>query len=190
MTGYEKDVGAKLRAFRKKNNLSLNDLARKTGIAASNLSSIELGKTSPTLGTLIRIAEAFDLRVGAFLDDVLYEKAYLCSHSARGFQEETSSTARIRQISPDIPQVTMHAKVIDVKNPSHKISVNHEEADRFLYCLHGEVSVLVDEDVFEIEAGDSVYVLPVASVEVHARGQADAQVLVIAGINRFHSTGT
>ena len=53
------NLGANIRASRNKRKMSLTELSEKTGIAASNLSSIELGKSSPTLNTLVKIAAAF-----------------------------------------------------------------------------------------------------------------------------------
>ena len=47
----EVNIGAKIRWYRKRKNISLAQLSAVTGIAASNLSSIELNKTSPTLNT-------------------------------------------------------------------------------------------------------------------------------------------
>jgi transcriptional regulator with XRE-family HTH domain len=70
MSSSEIHVAEQIRAFRKKKKLSLTDLSKLTGIAASNLSSIELGKSSPTLNTLVKIASAFHLRAGLFLDEV------------------------------------------------------------------------------------------------------------------------
>ncbi|MBM4328793.1 MAG: helix-turn-helix transcriptional regulator, partial [Deltaproteobacteria bacterium] len=68
-------VGPNIRELRKRKGLSLPKLAKLTGIAASNLSSLELNKSSPTLNTLVRIAAAFNMKLGAFLDEVVYEKA-------------------------------------------------------------------------------------------------------------------
>ncbi len=44
MSSSEIHVGEQIRAFRKKKKLSLTDLSKITGIAASNLSSIETGQ--------------------------------------------------------------------------------------------------------------------------------------------------
>lgn len=187
---YEKDVGSRLRVFRKKNNLSLNDLARKTGIAASNLSSIELSKTSPTLTTLVRIAEAFDLRVGAFLDDVLYEKAYFCSHSGDTGRETISENAFFRRISPGIPQISMDARVLTVKTGASRISLNDEDTDRLLYCVEEKVRVSVDGETFDLEAGDSLYVLPGAAVTIRPHDGPDARLLVVESLSPHHGGGT
>lgn len=190
MSHYEKEVGSRLRAFRKKNNLSLNDLARKTGIAASNLSSIELSKTSPTLTTLIRIAEAFNLRVGAFLDDVLYEKAYFCSHSGDTGREFISETAFFRRISPDVPQISMDARVLTVKTEPSDVPLSNQDADRLLYCIEGKLSISVDREIFDLEEGDSVYVLPGASVTVRPHEGLEARLLVVEGFSRHYEAGT
>ncbi len=179
-----------MRTFRKKNDLSLNDLARKTGIAASNLSSIELSKTSPTLTTLIRIAEAFNLRVGAFLDDVLYEKAYFCSHSGETGREAVSETSFFRRISPEVPQLSMAARVFTLKEGSSDISLNGKDTDRLLYCVEGKVRVSVDREIFDMEAGDSVYVLPGASVTVRSHEGPDARLLVVESLSQHYGAGT
>ncbi len=74
MNQSEIDAGAKIRSYRKRKGLSLTRLSEITGIAASNLSSLELNKTSPTLQTLARIADAFDVKISEFLDEIFYRK--------------------------------------------------------------------------------------------------------------------
>lgn len=69
MAQLDWDVGSKIRIFRLRKKISLNELSRMTGIAVSNLSSMELGKSSPTLSTLVKIADAFEVRAGVFLDE-------------------------------------------------------------------------------------------------------------------------
>ena len=190
MTVHEKDVGSRLRIFRKKNNFSLNDLARKTGIAASNLSSIELSKTSPTLSTLVKIAEAFDLRVGAFLDDVLYEKAHFFSRADDTSWEPIAENALSRRISPDVPQIFLDARILLVKHGSPKIPLDKNDADRLMYCVEEGVSITVDGDVFDLNTGDSVYVLAGAAVTVRSHEGPDARLLVVESLNRLYGAGT
>lgn len=53
-----KRVGERLKALRSKQNLSVRDLAEKTGINISNISRIENGKISSTIDVLDRLAQA------------------------------------------------------------------------------------------------------------------------------------
>ncbi len=51
-------VNTRLRALRESRGLTLDDLSRLTGIASSNLSQIETGKTDPRWSTIMRILDA------------------------------------------------------------------------------------------------------------------------------------
>lgn len=53
----------KLREFRKSADLTLSDLARRSGLAASTLSKIENGQMSPTYDTLHALAEGLDIDI-------------------------------------------------------------------------------------------------------------------------------
>jgi rhodanese-related sulfurtransferase/transcriptional regulator with XRE-family HTH domain len=60
-------VGDNLRALRTTRNLSLDVLARLTGLARSLLGQIELGTTSPSVGVVWKLARAFDVPFSAML---------------------------------------------------------------------------------------------------------------------------
>lgn len=59
---YEQLAG-ELRAIRKANGLTLDDVSRKTGIHKGNLSNIENGKRNFTVESLLAIAEAIGAEV-------------------------------------------------------------------------------------------------------------------------------
>jgi XRE family transcriptional regulator, regulator of sulfur utilization len=60
-------IGARVKALREAANLSLRDLAARTGVSAPMLSQVERGETSPTLTVAARIAAGLDLRLSQFL---------------------------------------------------------------------------------------------------------------------------
>lgn len=51
-------IGAKLRAVRQAKQMTLHDLAQRTGLSSSMLSLLERGKTAPSIGTLVAIGSA------------------------------------------------------------------------------------------------------------------------------------
>jgi transcriptional regulator with XRE-family HTH domain len=65
----DKRVGERIRAFREKQNLTLADLAGRTGLDESFLSAVETEDLYPSLGPLLKIARALGVRLGTFLDD-------------------------------------------------------------------------------------------------------------------------
>jgi rhodanese-related sulfurtransferase/transcriptional regulator with XRE-family HTH domain len=65
--GLEAIVGVNLRALRTERSLSLDDLARLTGLSRTLLGQIELGKTAPSVNVVWKIARAFDVHFAALL---------------------------------------------------------------------------------------------------------------------------
>lgn len=63
------DVGRRIRATRKEQGLSLQELSLLTGISAPALSLIETAKRDVRLTTLAKIASALRSRPSAFLED-------------------------------------------------------------------------------------------------------------------------
>jgi transcriptional regulator with XRE-family HTH domain len=63
------DVGHRIRETRAALGLSLEQLARLTGISAPALSLIETGKRDPRLTTLTRIADALRVAPATFIAD-------------------------------------------------------------------------------------------------------------------------
>jgi transcriptional regulator with XRE-family HTH domain len=60
-------LGARVRALREAMDLSLRDLADRSGVSAPMLSQVERGETSPTLQIAHRIAHGLELRLSQLL---------------------------------------------------------------------------------------------------------------------------
>ncbi len=69
LTGAETQngVGSRIRALREAMDLSLRDLAVRSGVSAPMLSQVERGETSPTLHVATRIASGLELRLSQLL---------------------------------------------------------------------------------------------------------------------------
>jgi transcriptional regulator with XRE-family HTH domain len=60
-------IGARVKALREASDLSLRDLAARSGVSAPMLSQVERGETSPTLTVAARIAAGLELRLSQLL---------------------------------------------------------------------------------------------------------------------------
>ncbi len=173
------DVGACIRAYRKNTKLSLKQLSDLTGIAASNLSAIELNKSSPTLSTLLKIADAFGVKVGAFLDEAIYAPAYLCKRrDTDRTGEGTVEHSRI-SLTGHIPLCEVQVSLLTLKNTRKPTPVGPDHKDKFLYCLRGGVNISVNDEVFALSPGDALYVVAGSRTVVHPQGPDQAELLDI-----------
>src|SRR5512134_3497085 len=60
------NVGGRLRELRESRGISMRTLATRSGLSANALSMIERGKTSPSVSTLYKLADALGIAITAF----------------------------------------------------------------------------------------------------------------------------
>lgn len=63
------NIGQIIKTNREQQNLSMNELARRAGVAQSGLSEIEAGKRQPTFDILERIVAAFNMTLVEFFSN-------------------------------------------------------------------------------------------------------------------------
>src|SRR5579862_3597322 len=64
-------IGARVRDERLRQKIGVRELARRVGVSASLISQVELGKASPSVGTLYAIVN----ELGLSLDELLLERS-------------------------------------------------------------------------------------------------------------------
>ena len=62
-------VGSKIKSVRESKNISVEEIAERSGLSIQQIVSIESDQNLPSLGPLIKIARALGVRLGTFLDD-------------------------------------------------------------------------------------------------------------------------
>jgi len=68
-------IGARIAFLRRQQAISLEDLARKSGLTKSFLSKLERGLSVPSISTAMALAESFDLTVGQLMGEQQYDDA-------------------------------------------------------------------------------------------------------------------
>ncbi len=164
--------------------MSLIELSDKTGIAASNLSSIELGKSFPTLNTLMKIAAAFEMKAGIFLDEILYKKIVKCPKGLGRKLPMDSKKVSVESLTSGVALSRMESTIISL-DPSAAINpADQIDSDRFVYCLSGEITILVADEENFLQAGDSLYIMPEVDARLENRGWREASALVVTLTDR------
>ena len=64
-----KIIGEKIKALRTAQEITLEELAERTGLSKEQIESIEQNINIPSLAPLVKIARALGVRLGTFLDD-------------------------------------------------------------------------------------------------------------------------
>jgi transcriptional regulator with XRE-family HTH domain len=146
----------RLRALRESRGLSLRGLAEASGLSPNALSLIERNRVSPSVSTLNRVALALEVPITAFFETsaarrtVVYVKGAERTRVAfsRGLLEALGGESFTGRAEP------FHL-TLETGGSSGRGSVVHT-GDEFVICLRGTLEYTVENDVYTLEAGDSL----------------------------------
>jgi transcriptional regulator with XRE-family HTH domain len=152
-------IGSRIRALREGMDLSLRDLAARSGVSAPMLSQVERGQTSPTLALAERIAAGLDLNLSQLLR--LDERAHVVVTRAGERRARRRRGHRTEELTPPLPgqraDVSLHALEPGAATGQPGDPPLHEPGAReTAVVLSGSVVLLLDDQRHELVAGDSV----------------------------------
>src|SRR4051812_9967332 len=97
-------VGTRIRALREAMDLSLRDLADRSGVSAPMLSQVERGETSPTLAIAAKIAAGLELTLSQLLRlDEGGQVAIVRASERRPGTSDPASGHRAEILTPPLP---------------------------------------------------------------------------------------
>ena len=150
------DVGIRLRQLREERGLSIRALARQSGLSANALSLIERGRSSPSVSTLYKVATAMGVAITTFfqtapeLHDVVHLKAGERTRVpfTRGLVEGLGGERFSGRVEPFALTLENGAN----SGPQPIVHTGHE----FVLCLRGQLEYQVEDEIFLLEAGDTL----------------------------------
>lgn len=149
-------IGKRIRTRRRSENLSLEQVAKRTGLSIGYLSNLEREQTSPTFENLIRICSAIGVSVVELISsslefdpvvkngtgEMLYSRDYHC---------EARYTTDTR-----VPQ-EMTGLCLTVTGSQKEESHGHD-VDEFGIIVKGSVVFILDGVTHVLNEGDAIYV--------------------------------
>jgi len=152
-------IGAKLKALREKDNLSLRDLAEKVGLSASFLSQLELGQVSPSIASLENIANLLNVNITYFFDDQTRPDSVVMRKDERKKIFSKTSKAVIQPLAHELSKKKIEPFMLTLdtggESGEHPYSSHHGE--EFGIVIRGKVKFILEDKKYLLEDGDSVY---------------------------------
>ena len=152
-------VGPRVRTLREAMDLSLRDLAERSGVSAPMLSQVERGETSPTLQVAARIAAGLDLRLSQLLR--LDEDGIVTVVRREERRRGGADGHGYEILTPPLPgqraEVSRHTLAPGASTGGPGDPPMHEPGSRETAVVQaGEVALHVDGARHELRTGDAV----------------------------------
>jgi transcriptional regulator with XRE-family HTH domain len=154
-------VGTRVRALREGMDLSLRDLAERSGVSAQMLSQVERGETSPTLAVASRIASGLELTLSQLLrlDEGGAVSIVRAGERLRG--GATQRGHRYEVLTPPLPgqraELSFHVLAPGASTGGPGDPPMHEPGARETAVVaEGRVTLVCDGAAHELGEGDAV----------------------------------
>jgi len=153
-------IGPRLRALREGMDLSLRDLAERTGVSAPMLSQVERGETSPTLAVAHRIAAGLDLSLSQLLRlDEGPPVSVVRGDDAKPGRERRGHRTEV--LTPPLPgqraELSRHTLEPGAATGDPQDPPLHEPGAREIAHVEaGTLALCIDDERHELHAGDTV----------------------------------
>ena len=155
------DIGPRVRALREAMDLSLRDLAERSGVSAPMLSQVERGETSPTLAVAARIARGLELRLSQLLRLDEGGAVSVVRAADRRPGPDGRRGHRYEVLTPPLPgqraELSRHVLAPGASTGGPDDPPIHEPGSREVALVDaGAVVLHIDGERHALEAGDTV----------------------------------
>ena len=159
----EMAIGRELRAHRRKQEITVAELASKTGLSIGMLSKIENGNTSPSLTTLQTLANALRVPITGFFRRFEESREFMHTKSGEGVEMERAGTRAGHQynllghIGSNGSGVIVEPYLITLSTPSDTFPTFQHGGIETIYMLEGAVDYRHGEEVVPLRPGDTLF---------------------------------
>jgi transcriptional regulator with XRE-family HTH domain len=154
----KKIIGKKLKATRLKNDLTIQEVAKSSGVSSNMISRIERGLTIPSVEILMKLANAFGMSINFFVEDAATGSTVILTRSGEGqpifFFEDKHQIVSLSHGLRD-PSFSVFFDTLEADCSSGEGAMVHS-GEEFALLMEGRVAFHIEGREYLLEKGDSL----------------------------------
>jgi transcriptional regulator with XRE-family HTH domain len=175
-------IGGRLKALRGRYELTLEELASRSGVSRAMISRIERAEASPTAALLARLSEALGLSLSAFFADDQPASSPLSRRVKQTLWRDPHTGYLRRSVSP--PGMPSRVDIVEVEFPAGaRVSFPPREESRVMtqhvWLFEGALDMVIGETVHRLQPGDCLFMHIGDAFEFHNPSDQPARYAVI-----------
>lgn len=177
-------LGDKIKTKRTQKNITLEQLATKAGVSKGLISQIENNRTVPSLPVLFNIIHSLEEDLRTFFEDM--HDSFNNNHVllVRKGQEKTFSKEPVkgfsykRILTRSISSQATDVVLLELKKNASRKQLIRTDAYECKYVLKGDVEYQVENELFTLHEGDTLFFDGRAKHRLKNVGNTEALILV------------
>jgi transcriptional regulator with XRE-family HTH domain len=171
-------LGARLRATRKRQRMTLREVSTKAGISESFLSQVERGLAGASVATLQRVSTALGVMVADLFEPEQVLRPRVIRHERRSMMN--FGGARNYLLTPrPLGNIEVFWTELDAGQATSETPFTHGDSEEVVVVAAGEVDVTVAGVTYHLRTGDSITYSSAAAHMCRNSGTVVAEVLFV-----------
>jgi transcriptional regulator with XRE-family HTH domain len=175
----EVDVGERLRELRRFRRCTLRTVAERSGLSESFLSQVERGRSSASIGSLRRIAEALGVSMADLFEPGGAREPKVLKRDERPALSFGILGRKLLLTPRPLSHLEVFAGELEVGGSTGPQPYAHGDSEELFVVLSGQVELELDGELFDLEPGDSIDYRSSTPHRVVNAGQERAEVMWI-----------
>jgi len=151
-------LGQRIKERRQEVKMSLRELAERVGLSASFLSQVERDLASPSIESLRKISEALGVPIYYFFIEQKI-RSPVVRRDKRVKLTFSGSHPAYQLLTPRLNRDRKMEVFLEEWEPGQEKTITplRRYAEEFIYVLQGQLEIQLDDQVYLLNAGDSIY---------------------------------
>ena len=173
-------IASGIRAARRRAGMTLATLAARIDLDKGYLSRLERGEKNPSIGALLKIAEALEVQIGQLFGETTGKDAITLVRNDQHIDLASEGDLLSQVILPAAGQRRLSAFLIE---PDKGKEVRHtaHPGDELLYVLDGSIDVVFTDRKLRLEKGDCLHFDGHLQHLICGVGRKYCRVLIVVG---------
>ena len=178
----ENKIGARIKMFRERIELTVEALAQNSGVAPELVKAVEAGDVQPAIGVLVKLSRALGQRLGTFMDGEAPRELVI---SKLGAEMPETAHGRSPEICRYFPLAAgkadrhMEPLYLEMQPAPANTATSSHEGEEFLVVLDGEIEVKYGHQTHRVKKGETIYYNSVVPHLVAAAPGSSAKVCAV-----------
>jgi transcriptional regulator with XRE-family HTH domain len=171
--------GARLKELRLRRGWTLQELAARSALSKAFLSRLESGDRQASIAAALTLSRIFDVSLASLFETPAQETPCTIVRGADAV-EKTANGLKYAALSQAGRFFNIQPLLVKV-SPSRRGNEHfHHDGEEWIYVLSGKLTLSLAGKTYDLEPGDAAHFESRLPHRLIARGQRDAEVLVIA----------
>jgi transcriptional regulator with XRE-family HTH domain len=173
-------VGEELRKLRLARKMTLQDVAEKTGYSKALISRIENDSLSPSISSLMKITSALQIGMHELFSAVEGRRASVVKKDSRKSRTLPGGGIKAESLcsSPGRNKMEAIIETFESGAAGEREAAVHA-GEEWLYVLNGRLEASVGGQVYELNEGDSIYVISALPHKWRNPGKGKTSALIV-----------